>query len=277
MPALNTDGFMKVGLSTATTLSAPGYTIAGTSINVGSTSNWPTDTGVVFAIDEVELVNGEYVRVTGTYNIFRGVVAGATQITNMVYAGGDANRNYSAGSTTRVYILVSSYNHNRLIDTLLTSLDQDGTLKDGAVEPAKWTNPYAFRVYLNQVCNHVNGVFTKITFNAESYDTNNNWDAVTNYRYTVPVNGIYAFCGAARSGTGTSGGLAITQMNKNGVVYSQGSQYSMTGFSRPVFADTATLVAGDTIDFYVRYDVAAAAITNGTAETYFSGWLIATT
>jgi hypothetical protein len=52
MPS-NADKLMKVGSpGTATTLSAPGYTIAGTSINVASTTNWPTDTGVVFAIDE---------------------------------------------------------------------------------------------------------------------------------------------------------------------------------------------------------------------------------
>lgn len=121
------DKFQKVGMSTATTLSAPGYTIGNTSINVASTTNWPTDTGVTFAIDEVETVDGEEVRVAGTYNIFRGTVASGTQITNLTYVGGDANRNYSAGASTRVYILVSYAQTNRLIDGILVEHNQDGT------------------------------------------------------------------------------------------------------------------------------------------------------
>lgn len=131
MPAAATDYYQKVGRSTATTLSAPGYTIGNTSINVGSTTNWPTTTGVTFAIDTIDS-NG--LRVAGTYNTFRGTVNTATQITNVTYVGGDANQNYSAGSTTRVYILAQSDWANRMVDGILVSHDQDGTLKAGAVD-----------------------------------------------------------------------------------------------------------------------------------------------
>lgn len=127
------DFFMKVGRSTATTLASPGYTTGDTSINVASTTNWPADTGVTFAIDEVDS-NG--LRVSGTYNVFRGKVAGGTQIDEVTYVGGDTNRNYSAGATTRVYILVSSYRDNRFTDGVLVSHEQDGTLKAGAVDNA---------------------------------------------------------------------------------------------------------------------------------------------
>lgn len=127
MAASATDYFHKVGYATATTLSAPGYTIGDVAITVASTTNWPTGTGVTFAIDETELSNGEYVRSTGTYNVFRGVVSSATSITSVTYVGGDANRNYSAGSTTRVYILVSSYRDNRFTDGVLIEHEQDGT------------------------------------------------------------------------------------------------------------------------------------------------------
>lgn len=130
--AANTDKFMKQGRSTATTLSAPGYAEGvSTSINVGSTTNWPTDTGVVFAIDEVDSSGN---RVDGTYNVFVGTVASATQISNVDYLGGDTERSYSAGATTRVYLLVSSLLWNRMVDGLLVSHDQDGTLKAGAVD-----------------------------------------------------------------------------------------------------------------------------------------------
>ena len=133
MTANANDMFQKVSRSTATTLSAPGYTIGATSINVASTSNWPADTGITFAIDEVD---GNGNRINGTYNIFRGTVGSATQLANLTYVGGDANRNYSAGATTRVYILVSYARENRLVDGLLVSHNQDGTLKAGAVDNA---------------------------------------------------------------------------------------------------------------------------------------------
>lgn len=122
MPA--TDYFQKVGWSTATTLSAPGYTTGATSINVGSTTNWPTTTGVTFAIDTIDSAG---LRVSGSYNVFRGTVSSATLIDNITYVGGDANQNYSAGSTTRVYILVSSYRDNRFTDGILVEHEQDGT------------------------------------------------------------------------------------------------------------------------------------------------------
>lgn len=133
MTANANDMFQKVSRSTATTLSAPGYTIGATSINVASTSNWPADTGITFVIDEVD---GNGNRINGTYNIFRGTVGSATQLANLTYVGGDANRNYSAGATTRVYILVSYARENRLVDGLLVSHNQDGTLKAGAVDNA---------------------------------------------------------------------------------------------------------------------------------------------
>ena len=126
MPAAATDKFMKVGMSTATTLSAPGYTIGNTSITVGSTTNWPTDTGVTFAIDTVTVVNGVEVQDAGSYNEYVGTVATGTTITNVAWADGDGNKNYSAGSTTRVYIPVSKTRENRLVDGILAEHKQTG-------------------------------------------------------------------------------------------------------------------------------------------------------
>jgi hypothetical protein len=115
MAAAATDLVTEVGSpGTATTLSAPGYTIGDASITVASTTNWPTATGVIFAIDRAELVDGVETRVTGTYNEFVGTVASATSITNLSKLYGSA-QNYSAGSLTRVYIPVASQKENRLV------------------------------------------------------------------------------------------------------------------------------------------------------------------
>lgn len=127
MAALSTDKFTEVGNpGTATTLAAPGHAVAGTTINVVSTTNWPTATGVAFAMDVVQLVNGVETRVPGTYTEWVGVVTGATTIASMTLTYG-TDRTYTAGPLTRVYIPVSSTRENRLAQGMLVQHNQDGT------------------------------------------------------------------------------------------------------------------------------------------------------
>ena len=126
--AASTDLFMEVGdPGTATTLSAPGYTAGGNSMTVGSTSNWPTATGVIFAVDEAEIVDGEEVRIDGTYNEYAGKVASATGLTEVTWERGVGDRNYAAGALTRVYIVVSAERENRLAQGMVVQHKQDGT------------------------------------------------------------------------------------------------------------------------------------------------------
>ena len=137
MPALNTDLLLQVGKpGTATTLASPGHTTGGTSITVGSTTNWPTATAVAFAIDRAELVGGQEVQIPGTYTEWVGVVTGATTIGSMTISSDSPNsdQNYSAGSLTRVYIPVSATRENKLVEWGLVHADQDGTLKADAVD-----------------------------------------------------------------------------------------------------------------------------------------------
>jgi hypothetical protein len=137
MAANSADYFTKVGApGTATTMTAPGHTTGGTSISVVSTANYPTTTGVIFAIDTVTIVNGKEVRDVGSYTEWEGTVGGATTLENMVLRLG-TDQNYPAGSTTRVYIPVTTSQNDRMVDGLLVSHDQDGTLKAGIVDNTK--------------------------------------------------------------------------------------------------------------------------------------------
>lgn len=132
MAAANTDKFMEVGdPGTATTLSAPGYSATDTSINVGSTTGWPSATGVVFAIDTAEVIDGEEVQVAGTYNEFIGTVTDGTTIDNVDWVRGAGDTDYSAGSLTRVYIPVSAERENRLAQGMYAEHKQlDGSHSD---------------------------------------------------------------------------------------------------------------------------------------------------
>lgn len=120
------DKFKKVGtVGTVTTLQAPGHSISGTSINIGSGANWPTDTGVVFAIRQVD-TNGDLV--AGTYTEWRGVLSGTT-ISGMVLVDG-SDQVYPAGATTQVYIPVSATRDNDMVDGLLEEHKQTGAHED---------------------------------------------------------------------------------------------------------------------------------------------------
>lgn len=127
---------MKVGLASATTLDS-NYTINDTTVTVASTAGWPSDTGVTFAID---VIDSQGVQVAGTYNEYVGTVATGTSISNVDWADGNADRNYTAGATTRVYIPVSKTRENRIVTWGLVHGNQDGTLKtDVAVTTANAT------------------------------------------------------------------------------------------------------------------------------------------
>lgn len=128
MAAAATDMFTKVGTpGTATTLSAPGHAIAGTSITVVSTVNWPTTTGVIFAIDTTSLISGVETRDVGSYTEWEGVVASGTSITGLVLRSG-TDQIYPAGATTRVYIPVAGSQNDRMVTGLVVSHNQDGTM-----------------------------------------------------------------------------------------------------------------------------------------------------
>ncbi len=285
------DMFQKVGRATATTLSAPGYTTGDSSVNIGSTTNWPTDTGVTFAIDVVDAA-GE--RIAGTYNVFRGRVAGASQVDQVVYEGGDAHRSYPSGATTRVYIIVSSYRDNRMVDGLMISHNQDGTIKgpsvvtaltgqtlpadtvttpaitDASVTPAKWTNPYSFKAIVTTTYNTTPTAMTKLAFNTKSYDYNTNFSTSTS-AYTAPVAGVYRFNANFQTGASATGRMFLT-FYKNGTEIQRGPDGSFSAFSTSIAGDFL-LAATDTMTVY--YYVADTIPVKATAESVsFSGSLV---
>lgn len=167
MAAGANDKFLKVGVAgTLTSLSAPGHSVSGTTITVGSTTNWPTDTATVFAIRQVDSSGS---LVAGTYTEWRGIVSGST-LTNMTLMYG-TDQVYPAGSTTQVYIPLSAAAHNRLIDGILSEHDQDGT--HGAITASSITA--------------TTGTFTNLTVSGTA--TSEGWSPLGDVPDTVTANG----------------------------------------------------------------------------------------
>jgi len=117
------DKFKKVGAGTVTTLAAPGKATGATSINVASTTNYPSDTGIVIAIRVVDS-DGELV--AGTYTEYSAIVTSETALTIVgtpVYGNDQA---YSAGTTTQVFVPTSAYAQSTLVGGILVGHGQDG-------------------------------------------------------------------------------------------------------------------------------------------------------
>jgi hypothetical protein len=100
--------------------------------------------------------------------------------------------------------------------TVLTSASPASSLPSSINGPAF----SAYRATSNQSIS--NATFTKVQLNAEEYDTNNNFDSTTNYRFTPTVAGYYQI-NANISYVASSG---LTQIYL--AIYKNGSAYSTT-------------------------------------------------
>ena len=165
------------------------------------------------------------------------------------------------------------------VNTPLTTIYNDyngnidsNNLADGAITPAKWTNPYCFRAYASSSTSLVDTTDTKILFQTENYDYNSNFASST---YTAPVAGVYHFDASFLLGVTVSPVLGYCKLYVNGSEVARGSGNSpITGTSFSVSTDVL-LSANNTVNVYGYQDTAGDEGTViGSFATYFSGHLV---
>lgn len=145
-------------------------------------------------------------------------------------------------------------------------------------------NPYKFNVHLAA---HQTGVvdatITKVLFDTEKFDTNNNFASST---YTVPVSGFYQINGFAWAQSANNNGVACSfYLYKNGTGIQDFTRlYPSVAASNVVdlsgsLSTCIQLTAGDTLDVRALMDVVSGTVTivGGTTGTSFSGFLMSTT
>jgi hypothetical protein len=89
-------------------------------------------------------------------------------------------------------------------------------------------NGPAFSAYINTAQTVSNNTLTKMQFNAEEFDTNNNFDSTTNYRFTPTVAGYYQFTASAFVSAGIAAGEFTVWFYKNGVAFKYGNDLTAT-------------------------------------------------
>jgi len=98
----------------------------------------------------------------------------------------------------------------------------------------------AFSAYLGNNQSVTSGAVTKVTLNAEIFDTNNAFDSTTNYRFIPQIAGYYQVNAVVRiSGTALTEAQAI--IYKNGSGYCNGG-YNVYAAQSTIFCTVSTLV-----------------------------------
>lgn len=88
--------------------------------------------------------------------------------------------------------------------------------------------------------------FTKVLFNSETYDTNDNYTP-SNGRFVAPEKGLYHFDWSIYSGSSTA---LLTAIYVNGSAYSRGSWGSRSGVNLSTGSDDIILNPGDYVEIF---------------------------
>jgi hypothetical protein len=130
----------------------------------------------------------------------------------------------------------------------------------------------AFSAYANAGTSLTNGAFTKISFQVEDYDTNNNF---ASSRFTPTVAGYYQISAAANIVGGTTAELSIA-VYKNGSGHRQGSDFITAGTQYSQSLSTLVYCNGSTdyIEIYVYIATASKSTGTGDNSVWFNGAMI---
>lgn len=135
-----------------------------------------------------------------------------------------------------------------------------------------------FRAFRSTNQNISSNVWTKINFNSESFDTNNNFDSSTNFRFTPTVAGYYHLYGYSLiAGTGIT--FIAMEIYKNGSsVTSALGDYANISSQTQWGSKVSDLVyANGTTDYFEVYGYATGTslyFYGGSAYTFFTGHLV---
>lgn len=96
---------------------------------------------------------------------------------------------------------------------------------------------------------------TKIQFTTKEIDPLNVFDAVTNYRFTATIAGLYFFTLSAAAAAQVAGMVTIPLIYKNGAEHSRSAGLNQAGSNipHPQLTRIIELSIGDYIEFYILW------------------------
>lgn len=189
---------------------------------------------------------------------------------------------YTATNGTSVILAVGAAAGDDLVVDAFSTFDVANTYTQAQVDALLATkmpvNGPAFSAYLNTATQALsNGAFTKIAINTEEFDTNNNFDSTTNYRFTPTVAGYYQINGCVNINN-TSSTRNVCSVFKNGSEYKRGVDLGGIIPSTVGVVVSSLVYLNGSTDYVELYAYCAAASTvasgGNTYATYFNGALV---
>lgn len=129
-------------------------------------------------------------------------------------------------------------------------------------------NQPAFIAYATTATSVTGGVNTKITFNVEEYDTNNNF---ASSRFTPTVAGFYQISGGV--GVGASPTSVYTMVYKNGSAYN-GQYTSATTLQSTISTLVYLNGTTDYVEIYAAFGSTQNNFVGDRSQTFFQGCLV---
>ena len=165
-------------------------------------------------------------------------------------------------------------------DRTLILPDEAGTVLTSGTPTLLPKGVPVFRAYLNNGGSNLsigNGVFTKIPFDTEDFDSNGFFDNTTNHRFQPTIAGYYQInLGAYISYSTTGGNVPLVAIYKNGSTYTvSGPLYSSISIYGPHNLSNLVYLNGtsDYVEGYAYYNSPSALVLNSSTYTHFGGFL----
>jgi hypothetical protein len=270
----NTIGTPSAGTVTPTALSTGGpYWDTNGNIGIGTTSPaWnltvrkDQNSATVF-----QILNAN---TGGTSQSIIQLQSGATQYVNYTVSySGLYNQISSSGITSNYIDFDTQYFRNNsgvnrmIIDSAGALNVVTGPIKVGGNQAV---NGPAFSAYNGSNQSISNNTYTKLQFPSEEYDTNNNFDNATNYRFTPTVAGYYQISGCFQVATQAE---KFVMIYKNGVINKAGND--LIGWLASVSAIVYFNGSTDYVELY-GYTGSGASTTSqaGAAFVWFQGVMV---
>lgn len=168
----------------------------------------------------------------------------------------------TAGSVGTTYLANSSVTTDKIAAGAVVQAD----LATGVAG----TGP-AFSAYQSSTQSFSAGTWTKVQLQTEEFDTNNNFDSSTNYRFTPTVAGYYQFTGSFYLNAGTT---IICGIYKNGSQAKLGPYLVVTSAIQNICS--GLIYMNGSTDYVELYGFSGSGGTslNGAAVTYFQGAMV---
>ena len=118
--------------------------------------------------------------------------------------------------------------------------------------------------------------WTKVKYSNENWDTNNNYDPVTNYRFTPTVAGYYIINFSVNFGNATTANERAIALYKNGALYYGASDIAfLAGNTTYYMSSSCQVYFNGSTDYVEVYVFSSAASTSGPgADNKFQGVMV---